>query len=55
MESRDLHLSAVRQVVLDEVSAAENMIRTLVPVITMPQVDTLFDSSFKSDTQARCT
>jgi superfamily II DNA/RNA helicase len=33
MESRDLHLSAVRQVVLDE-------------------VDTLFDSSFKSDTQA---
>jgi hypothetical protein len=55
MESRNLHLSAVRQVVLDEVTRAE-------PIVTLPmilltglliQVDTLFDPSFKADTQVR--
>jgi superfamily II DNA/RNA helicase len=54
MESRNLHLSAVRQVVLDEVTSAVLIQTVLMILLTGPlmQVDTLFDASFKADTQA---
>ena len=54
MESRNLHLSAVRQVVLDEVTSAVLIVTVLIMWLTrlLMQVDTLFDSSFKADTQA---
>jgi hypothetical protein len=52
MGSRDLHLSAVRHVVLDEVTAGAMLAPAVLLTMTLMQVDTLFDPSFKTDTQA---